>query len=123
MITPYTAQQPVTDYSLRFPGILYSCRVPITTDTTLTIPGDYSRYKAVIKCCSTAGTLPGEVWVALNQTAAQPAGTIFASTTSEMLNEYQTMCHDVSPGDILHFFSSTATTDVSVVLYSVGSLN
>lgn len=122
-ITPYTAQQPIDDYGLRFPGKKFSAKLAITTDTTLTIPGDAPKYKAVMKCIRTAGTLPAEVWVAYNATAAGSAGTTFASTTSELLTEDCPLCREVNAADVIHFFSSTATTDVSVVLYAVGSNN
>ena len=117
-ITPYTAQQPISDYGLRFPGLKYSATLAITTDTTLTIPGLAPRYKAVIKC-----EPAGEVWIALNETAAAPAGATFAATTSELVNDSCPICREVIAGDVLHFLSSTATTDVSVALYAVGSLN
>lgn len=118
MITPYIAQQTVTDFGLRFPDLKYSAKLAITTDTTLTIPGAASRYKAVIKCVAA-----GEVWVASNATAAATAGTTFAATTSEMVTAGFPICREVKAGDVLHFFSSTATTDVSVVLFALGTNN
>lgn len=118
MITPYIAQQTVTDFGLRFPGLKYSAKLAITTDTTLTVPGVASSYKAVIKCVTA-----GEVWVAVNATAAATAGTTFASTTSEMVTGQYPLCREVKAGDVLHFFSSTATTDVSVTLFALGSNN
>ena len=39
MITPYTSQQPVDDFGLRFANLLYNVSLAATTDTTLTIPG------------------------------------------------------------------------------------
>lgn len=117
-ITPYTSQQPVDDFGLQFAGLKYSATLAITTDTSLTVPGAAPRYKAVIKC-----EPAGYVWVALNATAAAPAGGSFAATTSELLTEGQRMCREVKAGDVLHFFSGTATTDVSVVLYAIGTPN
>jgi|SRR5690606_13153363 len=118
MITPYVAQQTVTDFGLRFPDLKYSARLAITTDTTLTISGAAPRYKAVIKCMPT-----GYVWVALNQVADDPAGATFAASGSEMLTAEYVMCREVKSGDVLHFFSSTATTDVSVSLFALGTNN
>ncbi len=118
MITPYVAQQTVTDFGLRFPDLKYSAKLAITSDTTLTIPGIAPRYKAIMK---TLGT--GEVWVALNETAAATAGTSFAASTSEMLTAEYPLCREVKAGDVIHFFSSTATTDVSVVLFALGTNN
>lgn len=118
MITPYISQQPVDDFGLSFPGLKYSATLAATTDTSLTIPGIAPRYKAVIKCEPS-----GEVWVALNGTAAVPGGSSFAATTSELLTEGQRICHEVKAGDVIHFFSVTATTDVSVVLYALNTPN
>lgn len=118
MATPYIAQQTITDFGLRFADLKYSAKLAITTDTSLTIPGTCPKYKALIKCV--AG---GEVWVALNATAAATAGTTFASTTSEMLTGEYYICREVKAGDVVHFFSTTATTDVSVILYALGTNN
>ena len=117
-ITPYISQQPVDDFGLRFAGAKYSCTVAITSDTTLTVPGTAPSYKALIKCMPA-----GKVWVALNATAAVPAGNTFASTTSEILTENQPICREVVAGDVIHFYSATATTDVSVVFYALRTNN
>lgn len=111
MITPYNTQQPVTDYSLQFTDSKYNATLAATTDTTLTVPGTFPAYKAVIK-------VKNITWVALNATAAVPAGATFAATTSEMVSPNLPMCREVKAGDVLHFYTATATTDVSVVLYA-----
>lgn len=110
----YTSQQPVDDFGLNFPTLKYSATLAITTDTTLTVPGNAQFYKAVMTC-ETAGY----VWVALNAAAAAPGGGSFAATTSELITAGQRLCRHVKAGDVLHFFSGTATTDMSVVLYAV----
>ncbi len=111
MITPYVSQQPVDDFGLRFAGLKFSASLAATTDTTLTIPGIAQRYKAVMKVESN-----GLVWVALN-------GGTFAATTSELINDAKSLCREVNAGDVLHFITATAGTDVSVVLYAAGSNN
>lgn len=118
LITPYVSQQPVDDFGLRFAGIKYSASLAATTDTTLTIPGSARRYKAVIKVEQN-----GLVWVALNATAGVPGGSTFAATASELINDAKSICREVSAGDVLHFYTATAGTDVSVVLYSLGTNN
>lgn len=118
MITPYVSQQPVDDFGLRFAGLKYSASLAATTDTTLTIPGVAHTYKAVIKVENN-----GLVWVALNATAAVPAGSTFAATTSELINDAKSLCREVRAGDVLHFITATAGTDVSVVLYALGTNN
>ena len=117
MIKPYNSQQPVDDFGLLFPDLKYSVALSATTDTTLTIPGNAPRYKAIIKIDANL------VWVALNATAAVPAGTTFAATTSELVSDNKTLCREVKAGDVLHFYTATATTNVSVVLYGVGTNN
>lgn len=117
-ITPYTAQQPVDDFSLQFAGLKYSAALAGSADTTLTVPGVAPRYKALIKVGGA-----GIVWVALNATAAVPAGAGFAATTSEMVSAEQEICREVKADDVLHFITATATTNVSVVFYAVGTPN
>ncbi len=118
MITPYVAQQTVTDFGLRFPDLKYNAKLAITTDTTFTVPGTAPRYKAIMKTVAT-----GEVWVALNAVADDTTGTTFAVTTSEMLTGAYPLCREVKAGDEIHFLSSTATTDVSIVLFALGTNN
>lgn len=118
LITPYLSQQPVDDFGLPFAGLKYACTVTASSDTTLTVPGTAPRYKAVIKC-----EPAGHVWVALNATAAAANAGTFAATTSELLTEGQKMCREVKAGDVLHFYSISATTDVSVVFYALGTPN
>jgi hypothetical protein len=117
MIKPYTSQQPVDDFGLLFPDLKYSAALAATTDTTLTIPGNASRYKVLIKVDANV------VWVSLNATAAVPAGMSFAATTSELVSDNKALCREVKAGDVLHFYTATATTNVSVVLYGLGTNN
>lgn len=118
MITPYLSQQPVDDFGLRFSNLKYSASLAATTDTTLTVPGKAQRYKAVIKVENN-----GLVWVALNATAAVPAGGTFAATTSELITDAKSLCREVRSGDVLHFITATAGTDVSVVFYALDTNN
>lgn len=115
---PYLAQQPITDFSFRFSNLKYSATLAATTDTSLTVPGNAPRYKAVIKVKT-----PGVVWVALNGTAAVPVGASFASTTSELIYNTDGLCREVIAADVLHFYTASSSIDVSVVFYAIGSLN
>lgn len=116
MITSYLSQQPVDDFGLLFSQSKYSATIAATTDTTFTVPGIAPRYKAVIKVKS-------NTWVALNATAAVPVGATFAATTSELILSTKELCREVKAADVLHFFTSTASTDVSIVLYALGTNN
>ncbi len=117
MTTPYLSQQPVDDFGLRLSDLKFSTALAATTDTTLTIPGNAQRYKALIK-------VTNNTWFALNATAAVPAGSTFASTTSELVTSASPpLCREVKAADVLHFLSATAATTVSVVLYTIGTNN
>lgn len=118
MKTPYLAQQPIDDFGFRFTELLYNASLAATTDTTFNVPLVASRYKAIIKCHGA-----GAVWVALNATAAVPAGATFAQTASELLTAEQPLCREVVKGDILHFITTTANTEVSIALYTVDQNN
>lgn len=118
MITPYLSQQPIDDFGSRFSNLKYSATLAATTDTSLTIPANAQRYKAVMKVKTN-----GLVWVAINETAAVPAGASFAETTSELITDSKSLCREVKAGDVLHFYTGTANIDVSVVLYGLGTNN
>lgn len=111
MNTPYVAQQTVDDYGQPFSTLMYSATLASNVDTTLTIPGNSPRYKALIK----ANT---PVWVALNDVADNPIGATFLPTTSEITLLNRGVCREVKSGDVLHFLS-TSPASVSVVLYSM----
>lgn len=110
-ITSYTSQQPVDDFGNLFANLLYSATLAATTDTSLTIPSNSPRYKALIKVSNIT-------WVASNATAAAPGGASFAATTSELAITSEHLCREVKAGDVLHFFAPNASTEVSVVLYA-----
>lgn len=117
-LTPYLSQQPVDDFSLGFATIKYSVALAGSSDTTLTIPGSAPRYKALIKVGGA-----GIVWASLNATAAVPAGTTIAAVSSEIVTAEVPICREVRAGDVLHLITATATTNVSIVLYALGTPN
>lgn len=116
MNTPYTSQQPIDDFGLRFADLLFSATLTSGSSTTLTIPGNSPKYKAVIKSS-------GLAWVALNGTAAVPASSSFTTSTSEMINYTVNLCREVNSGDALEFISSVASTQIGVTLYSLNTNN
>ena len=116
MITPYVSQQPIDDFGLTFSNLQFSASIAASTDTTFTVPGNASRYKAVI-------TVENNTWVALNAVAAIPAGATFAATTSKLITAGTTICREVRAGDVLHFFSPTAGTDIGIELFAIGTNN
>ena len=118
-VTSYTSDQPVDDFGLGFSKLKFSASVPGSTEKTLTVPGDAPRYKVIMKSEASGTLSPSPVWVAVNATAALPAGADFALSTSELLP----VAREVRAGDVLSFFTSVADTDVSVVFYALQTLN
>ena len=114
MVIPYVAQQTVDDVGQLFATFKYSASLAASTNTTLTIPGAAARYKDVIKVESA-----GLDWVALNATAAVPAGATFAATTSELITDAKSLTREVEAADVLNFITAGSGIDVSVVLYYV----
>lgn len=126
MTTIYKLQKDVAGYNgfgLQFSDQKYSASLAITTDTTLTVPSNgaigaplnqVNRFLAVINV--EANLL---VWCALNATAAVPAGSTFASTTSDLIIGGEYYAREVKAGDVLHFLAPTAGTDVSVLFYAL----
>lgn len=115
MTTPYLSQQPVDDYGLPFASIKQSATLAASTDTTMTVPGNSPRYKAVMKAETDA-----VVWVANGATASVPVGATFAAVSSEMIPVNGVLCREVKAGDVLHFITAGTDIDVSVVFYALG---
>lgn len=100
----------------------YTATLAASTNTTLTIPGEVVRsatgqkgdYAALITVSDAV-----DVWVALNVTAAVPAGASFAASTSMLVNANNSRIFIVSAGDVLNFITATATKNVCVSLYTL----
>lgn len=126
MTTQYKIQKDVAGYNgygLQFSDQKYSASLAITTDTTLTVPStsalgvplnQVNRFLAVITVEANLS-----VWCAVNATAAVPAGSTFAATTSDLIIGGQDYARQVDAGDVLHFIAPTAGTDVSVLFYAL----
>ena len=128
-ITQYKIQKDVAGYNgygLQFSNIKFSATLASATDTTLTVPiigsmgaalDTVNKYLAIVSIYNATGE--GEVWCANNATAAVPAGSSFAATTSDMIVQNKDYAREVKAGDILHFLSPVAETDVSVIFYAL----
>jgi hypothetical protein len=126
MTTQYKLQKDIAGYNgfgLPFSDLKFSAALAITTDTTLTVPSsgaigaplnEVNRFLAIIQVKANA-----EVWCALNATAAVPAGTSFAATTSELIIGSEYYAREVKAADVLHFMAPVAATDISVVFYAL----
>ena len=113
----YTSLQQRDDFGLNFSNQIYSCTLTASTDTVLTLPGTAPRFKAIIKASADA-----TVYVAVNATAAVPAGDTFAATTSELIPVNGVLCREVWGTDALHFITAGSSDSVTVSLYSVQSV-
>lgn len=110
-------------FGIKFSDTNYSVTLATGTDTTLTVP----KVSAPGGATYAAGAQPvlvalfeydpgTSVWVALNATAATPAGSSFAATNSQM----NPSARQVQGGDVIHFISAGTGVNVSVCFYWVG---
>lgn len=99
----------VNGFGLMFCDTKYSVTLGAATEATLTVPGAAPSYKAVFHYKPSSS-----VWIALNKTAAVPAGATFAATDSCLNPD----CRIVKAGDVIHAISATAATDVSVEFFA-----
>lgn len=101
----------------------YSVTLTVSTDTTLTVPSSVAIGKQGPSVSSAAPISlavitsdPGTtIWVAMNTTAAVPAGATLAATSS-MMNPGAI---EVKGGDVIHIISSGTGVNVSVRFYSL----
>lgn len=115
MITPYVSQQPVNDFGLRFPGLLYGVTLAASAEQHFTVPGVAPYYKVVFSY--SVGSAAADVWVAFNATSALPGSSIAAIT-----GELNPVCHEVKAGDVLSF-KSAGTPSVGFVFYALQTPN
>jgi len=122
----YKLQKDVAGYNgfgLPFSDQKFTASLAATTDTTLTVPSSgalgaphntNNRFLAIVSI-----ETGGNVWCALNATAAVPAGGTFAASNSELVTGGQYYAREVKAADVMHFYTATAATDISVVFYAL----
>jgi len=88
----------------------YSATITSLAAQTLTIPSNHAKWIAIF-----AYQDGSTVWVAVNGTAAIPAGATFAATTSER----NPLSWEVKAGDVLSFITPDTDADIGVVLYAL----
>lgn len=112
----------VNGFGAQFSDTIYSATLKAATDTTVAVPltaavgaptaTTFNKFLAVIAC-----TQDVDVFMALNATAAVPAGVNFAATTSELIpNGY--IAKMVKSTDVIHFISA-GTPSVTVSFYAI----
>lgn len=117
------------DFGQIYSDQIYNVTLTAATNTQLTVPGggvmgaitsfgsssNKNKVRGVIRAT-------GDVWVAVNKTAAVPAGASFLQDTSELVTNVLDKAYDLNAGDVLNFISKTATTpSVSVAFYALTS--
>ncbi len=126
MTTQYKLQKDVAGYNgfgLQFSDLKFSASLAITTDTTVAVPLKGSMGAALDTVNKWLAVIQVEanlsVWFALNATAAVPAGSTFAATTSDLIIGSQYYGVEVKAGDVMHFFAPVAGTDILVKFYAL----
>ncbi len=126
MAIQYKLQKDVAGYNgfgLQVSDLKYSASLAITTDTTLVVPlkgsigaplNTVNKYLAVIQVEANLS-----VWFANNATAAVPAGSTFALTTSDLIIGGEYYGVEVKAGDTMHFLAPVAGTDILVKFYAL----
>lgn len=112
----------VNGWGQPFCSQIFTANLAAATDTTLAVPltaavgapaaVSFNKFLAVFSVPAAS-----QVWVAVNATAAVPAGAPFAASTSELINPIAS-CKYCKAGDVLHFFS-TAGSVISVAFYAI----
>jgi hypothetical protein len=109
----------VNGFGLPFCKTIYTSTLGANTEATLTIPG--SSAMGVANSTSKSQVLAvfsyeaaKKIYVAVNGTAAVPAGNSLVASTSE-LNPPAKVCKE---GDVIHVISA-ATGDISIALYAI----
>lgn len=90
-------------------GLKYSATLAANTHSTVTVPSNYANWIAEFSY------EVGNVWVSIGGTAAVPAGSTFAATTSQRCPAKLS----VKAADVIDVISADATMDVSIVLYAI----
>jgi len=111
MSTKFAMTRDINGYNgfgLKFADDKYSVTLGAATEATMTVPSNAKRWLAVFSYESGVN-----IWTALNETAAVPAGGTIATTTSER----NPTAREVGAGDVIHVITATASIDVGVTLY------
>lgn len=126
MATLYRLQKDIAGYNgfgLPPSDQKYSASLAVSTDTTVPVPLSGSMGMALDTVNKWLAIVQVEanlsVWFALNATAAVPAGSTFAVTTSDLIIGGEYYAVSVKAGDVMHFLAPVAGTDILVKFYSL----
>jgi len=126
MATPYSIQQfirGINSPGLSFCDTIYSCTLGANSATKVTVPGSggmgmnasttYNKFVAIIRYSQPIST-ETDVFVSVNTDAAVPAGSSFASTSSDQ----NPPGYIVKAGDTISFITAATGVSVTVNFYS-----
>lgn len=111
--------QGVNGFGAQFADIRYSSTLGAGTEATVTVPGISAMGAANATKTNTkflavfSYHAARNVWVALNATAAVPAGATLAANVSELNPPAKV----VTSGDVIHVICATANTDIGIAFY------
>lgn len=109
---------------------IYNATLAQNTATALTVPGggimgNITSYGESINKNYMLAVIRvnygNTAFLTVNKTSAAPAGASFALATSEIITSDNPRAIRVAVGDIMSFFSTLATTSVSVSFYALAS--
>lgn len=101
-------------YAPQFPTDIFTATLAAATAKSITIPSNYPAWIMYVRIQPN-----GWCWVSRTTTAAVPAGSSFASASSELIAgtiEYRRL---VYAADVISFITANTTCDISVSLYNV----
>lgn len=113
----------VNGFGLPFCDQVFTATLKAATEATLTVPisagiglpaQTNNKWIAVMRYARATATPGNPVYVSKNSTAAVPAGSTFAASTSEI----EPPAKYVQSGDVLHFICA-GVADVSVAFYAL----
>ena len=101
--------QGMNAYAPQFCDDKFSATLTNGVAETVTVPDNYKEWTMIVSIA------PGSIiFVAVNATAADPAGATFAATDSELNPGPRT----VFAGDVISLLTTNATTDTTVMFYA-----
>lgn len=96
------------DYSLAPCSLTYTATLASEMESTLTVPTSYGVWKVLFSIEDGAN-----VWIAYDATSAAPAGSTFATSTSELNPKIRY----VNGGTVIHAVTNSTTANISISLY------
>lgn len=101
-------------FGLQFPDFIYSADLATSTATSVTVPADENKWIAIL------AIEPGSsCYVSVNHTAAVPAGSTFASTTSL----YNPIGLQVKGGDTVSCITPDTSCRITIAFYALSVNN